>query len=309
MSTALAKHSPDAGVVYPGSQFLSNHMAGGAGRAASPVSTLSSLEALPWLTQSGPSTGVTRDDLGAIRLGDSQRLRQAGIVAVLALICGGAWHLDGGQTEQSAPMVAQADLLADPSGAAKTPVTDPTAATKLAATEGSVHVETPQGLIAAQIGAEPRAVATRLKPTAGTRTLPPVTRNTPSPTEGQAGVPDAAPITAPPPLPPTDNLPTAATIREYRSAVEECRDAIRAVIRLGGRDRPGSSASAEEQTGYRLRQQNAEAAKGYRSYLDTLARSMRGAKSETAARQSLERARQTLGYVNTMLADSQASLR
>ena len=89
----------------------------------------------------------------------------------------------------------------------------------------------------------------------------------------------------------------------------ECRDAIRDTIRLADRQRPRPRASAEEQTSYRLRQQNSEAARSYRSYLDTLARSMRGTTSEAVARQSHERARQTLGYVKTMLADSKASIR
>lgn len=322
MSTALATHSPDTGVVatprYPGSQFLSGDMTGGAamrsvGRAASPASALSSLEALPWLTQSGPSAGATRDDSDAIRPGNGQVLRQSGILAALALLCGGAWYLGGGSAAQPAPLLPQADLLggapaANPSDAAKIRVADTAAATGLIATEGSVPVEAQQALIAAQTGAEPRAVAAPFMPASGARTLPPLARSTPSPTVGQADVPDAAAVIAAPPLLLADSPATATTLTEYRSTVEQCRDAIRAVIRLGDRQRPGRSASIEEQTGYRLRLQNAEAAKGYRSYLDTLARSMRGAKSELVARQSLERARQTLGYVNTMLADSQDSL-
>ncbi|MBA4767781.1 MAG: hypothetical protein H2049_09130, partial [Porphyrobacter sp.] len=49
--------------------------------------------------------------------------------------------------------------------------------------------------------------------------------------------------------------------------------------------------------------------KSYRAYLDTLARSVRATNSETLTRQSLERARQTRGYLDTMLADSKAALR
>jgi hypothetical protein len=91
--------------------------------------------------------------------------------------------------------------------------------------------------------------------------------------------------------------------------MDDCRDAIRAIIRLGDRQRPGRSASAEEQYSYRLRQQNAATAQDYRAYLDQVARTMRGTNSETLTRQSLDRARQTLGYLNAMLADSKAVLR
>jgi hypothetical protein len=81
------------------------------------------------------------------------------------------------------------------------------------------------------------------------------------------------------------------------------------VIRLGERRRPGREASAQEEAGYRLRQQNAEAARTYLAYLDTLARSMKGTTTEAVAQQSLAKARQTLGYLNAMEADSKASLR
>ncbi len=137
------------------------------------------------------------------------------------------------------------------------------------------------------------------------RPTPAVTRIVPAP----AVVPAAASILVPPPPPVADSPVTSATLRQYRSAMDDCRDAIRTIIRLGDRQKPGRDGSPAELASYRLRQQNAEAAKTYRTYLDTLARSVRGTNSETLTRQSLERARQTRGYLDTMLADSKAALR
>jgi hypothetical protein len=125
----------------------------------------------------------------------------------------------------------------------------------------------------------------------------------------EANADPAMSLTAPPLPAVTDSSATSATLRQYRAAMDDCRDAIGAIIRLGDRQRPGRDASAAELASYRLRQQNAAAAKTYRTYLDTLARSMRGTNSETLTRQSLDRARQTRGYLETMLADSKAALR
>ena len=91
--------------------------------------------------------------------------------------------------------------------------------------------------------------------------------------------------------------------------MDESRAAVREVIRLGSRQRPPRDASAEKQTGYRLRQQNAEAARGYRKYLDTLGSLRRSSPTQSAGQQLLERAKQTQAYLKTMLAQSQASLR
>ncbi|MCL9998070.1 MAG: hypothetical protein NBV68_01695 [Erythrobacter sp.] len=136
-----------------------------------------------------------------------------------------------------------------------------------------------------------------------------MTRTASAPAAGQAAALPATSIVAPPPPPIADSPATTATLKQYRAAMDDCRDAIRAMIRLGDRQRPGRDASPAELASYRLRQQNAEAAKTYRTYLETLARSVRGTNSESLTRQSLERARQTRGYLDTMLADSKASLR
>lgn len=116
-------------------------------------------------------------------------------------------------------------------------------------------------------------------------------------------------LTAPPPPPVADSPASSATLRQYRAAIDDCRDTIGAIILLGDRQRPGRDATAAELASYRLRQQSAAAAKTCRAYLDTLARSVRGTNSETLTRQSLERTRQTRGYLETMLTDSKVALR
>lgn len=102
---------------------------------------------------------------------------------------------------------------------------------------------------------------------------------------------------------------TSATRKEFRSIISEAKEGARAVIRLGNRQRSGRDATEAEHNQFRDRQQNAEAAQNYLIYIDTLTRSMKSTQSETVAQQSLAKARQTLGYVTTMLADSKASLR
>jgi hypothetical protein len=91
--------------------------------------------------------------------------------------------------------------------------------------------------------------------------------------------------------------------------MEESREAARLVVSLANRQRPPRNATAQEQIDYRLRQQNAEAARGYRKYLDKLGRLMRSSPTQSAGQQLLERAKQTQAYLKTMLAESQASLR
>jgi non-specific serine/threonine protein kinase len=101
---------------------------------------------------------------------------------------------------------------------------------------------------------------------------------------------------------------SAQTRQEFQTVVASARDVAREVIRLGDRARPGARASELEQTGFRLRQQNAQSAKTYQDYLDTLSRSMEGTTTEAVARQSVDKARQTLSYLNRMQAGSKASL-
>jgi hypothetical protein len=278
----------------------------GEGSGAAAFEALSPLEALPWLAPagSGPvAMPAGRSPAAQQRIG---MMLHVGLAAALTLLGGTAWYAAG---DPAAPVALamhgaetpQAVLPAAPPPAPRMAAADPAAT--LAATPPIVPAA------AAQTGRE--AEAARSKPASGAqasaRTSPSLTRIAPTP----AAAPEAtaASIIAPPPPPVADSPVTSATLRQYRAAMDECRDAIRAITRLGDRQRPGRDASPAELASYRLRQQNAEAAKTYRTYIDTLARTARGTNSETLTRQSLDRARQTLGYLETMLADSKAALR
>jgi hypothetical protein len=254
------------------------------------------LPPFPWLVRSEP--GLSETQAASRKAGQDGKLLQlcAGGAAALAVLCGGTSHMLQRPAAQPAPV---ADLVG-PMQASVAPV---------APTPVETGVAKSEALIAA-----PPAIMREAAPPAVMRkaaSQPPA----PAPFVGSppavqpAVATDPAPVVAPPPTPVAETPASAAAIAEFRSVIEECRDAARLVIRLANRQRPPRDASAEELTRYRLRQQNADAAKGYRKYLDTLARSMRGAPSQTASQQSLDRARQTQAYLTTMLADSQASLR
>lgn len=265
------------------------------------------LEAFPWLVRAAPSPSAAHQDGAKTGRGGKNLAIHAGIAMAFAALCGGAFYVASVSFEEPAPAM---DLTRLPQGI--TPAAAPAAsgASLAEATTGSeARAQVPQALTR-QPGRDGRQTsAAGAQSPADVPSPAPASRITPSLVDAQTFAADAASVTAPPAPPVVDSPATTATLRQYRATIDECRAAIRDVIRLGDRQRPGLRATAEEQTAYRLRQQNAEAAKGYRAYLDTLARSMRGKTSENVARQSLERARQTLGYVNTMLADSQASLR
>jgi serine/threonine protein kinase len=179
------------------------------------------------------------------------------------------------------------------------------AGTEQAATGREALDSARQAVGAAQAYALALAEAQRAGPVAGGPLPQPVAEAKPRPqdtagaaTPAEPQVPDAAPAAG----------VSDATREEFDGVVETARGVAREVIRLGSRARPGSNASEAEQAGYRLRQQNAESAKNYQDYLRTLSRSMKGTKTEAEARQSVSKARQTLGYLNTMQAASQAAL-
>jgi hypothetical protein len=284
MSTLLAQLPPEAG-------FL---------KTAGFVDDLPPLDGLPWLAPSGSVSDALTDQTGPM---PTARLPRAAIAAAVAVLFGGAWLLAEGTQSQPAPAMAQAasqrgDMTPLPYAMARKQAAGQDA--------GLAPAETPErtGPLARPAPVKPVALAPM-----ALRTPPPAAAAAPPPASAQPLVPAPAAGVAVPAAPVADSPASAATLGELDATMDLCRAAIRAVIRLGDRQRPGRSATAEEQVGYRLRQQNAEAAKGYRSYIATLARSVRGLKSEDAARQSLDKARQTLAYLDTMLADSQASLR
>lgn len=268
---------------------------------------LTSLDSLPWLAPAGAGTAVEpAARYSAARERTGLFLHVGLAAAALALLGGGVWVSAENMAATPAPSVQQAHVV----NAA--PSEPPAAPARIAAATG-VTAEEQQTLAEGAARPERETAAARTKPAAATQrsagTLPPVTRIVPEIAPAQA-VPNPATSSLPPPPPPVADSPvTNATLRQYRAAMDKCRDAIRAIIRLGDRQRPGRDATTAELASYRLRQQNAGAAKTYRTYIDTLGNTARGTNSETLTRQSLERARQTLGYLETMLADSKAALR
>jgi hypothetical protein len=270
---------------------------------------LPALEAFPWLVHADPAPSAAPDGNGNPGRSSGKRLIHAGISVALAALCGGAFSLMSGVVEEPAPLVQPASL---PQGITS-PVTSSAAEADTAdtATGSATMAEARQALIIEQERTARDAQAARMQPTGATGNPSPALRLNLSPADGQAFASESASTNATTPTPPpvADSPASAATLQAYRSAMDESRATVREVIRLGSRQRPQRDASAEDQTGYLLRQQNAAAARNYRKYLDTLARSMRGRQSETVAQQSLEKARQTLGCLKGMLADSQGSLR
>lgn len=76
---------------------------------------------------------------------------------------------------------------------------------------------------------------------------------------------------------------------------------------MGGGRAPGSDASSEEKENYRIREAGAKTAQQYRAYLDTLANSMRGVRTEAEVDQLIASARQTQGYITFLLNKSSAA--
>jgi len=271
----------------------------------SPQTDLTPLDAFPWLAQSArfaPAAPAVPRMSGKTRA--YGRPVYASIAVGLAALWAGMAVVTGGTAEQQALVVHQARLAQ----AAKLPGAG--AATQVSAAQlraiGETPADVPEAPAAAQdVPARAPSVPVRLV----TRTLAALPRIEPSRLDAEPVAMHAASGPAAPSSATPDSPMTAAALREFRAAVDEGKDTAREIIRLGNRQRPKDGASGEDMARYRLRQQNAEAAKTYRSYLDTLARTVRAARSETLTRQSLERARQTLGYLATMLADSRASLR
>lgn len=254
------------------------------------------LPPFPWLVHCEPTLPSTHQASRTTRRGRMTHPFRLGIEAGLAVVCGGATFLLLWPSAQPIPAVdvvapAQTTVTAVAPGPVETGAADraaliapPAAFTREAAPPATMMKAAPQPPISA--------------PLIGSSSV-----------TQQAIATDVAPPVAPTPPAVAETSASAATIAEFRSVMDESRDTARRVIRFASRQRPPRNTSAEELTRYRLWQQNADAARDYRRYLDTLARSMRGAPSEAVSQQLLERARQTQAYLTTMLADSQASLR
>lgn len=214
-----------------------------------PDMELTPLEAFPWFAGSDPAAPAA-DNGGRVAGRDSRKLPvYAGVAVAFPALWGGASILAGGSLAEPAPAVQQAGLPNGIPSAGTLALTEAREVQTIAGIgQGATGAETispaPQTLIVGQERNERPATAARVV----TQTPPPAPRITSAPAEGQALAADTATV-------------IATTLREFRSAMDESREAVRQVIRLGSRQRPARDALAEELTRYRLRQQNAAAAR------------------------------------------------
>ena len=79
------------------------------------------------------------------------------------------------------------------------------------------------------------------------------------------------------------------------------------MIRLGRGNAPDNDASDQEKENFRLRQQNADTARGYKTYLDGLVNSMRGDRTEAEVDLNTTNAERTRGYLRDLEAASRAA--
>ncbi|WP_338243532.1 serine/threonine protein kinase [Aurantiacibacter hainanensis] len=104
------------------------------------------------------------------------------------------------------------------------------------------------------------------------------------------------------------NTVSSATMSEFRSAVRESRSLVDRIIELERRDRPGMLAGEDARAAQQVRRENAERAREYGAYLDSLEASMRQESSAMDAAQLMANAYQTRGYLRGMLRQSQETL-
>ena len=102
---------------------------------------------------------------------------------------------------------------------------------------------------------------------------------------------------------------TSAQRREISRIVDRAQDVARDVIRLEGRNRPGSNATEADREGYAIRQADGQTAREYQAYLRTLEASLTNTTSSAEGDRMKQQANQTLGYLRELLARSNATLR
>lgn len=295
---------------------MSKHFATNSMTAARGSAALAPLDDLPWFSPAPLAASPAGHGAGTLIGGRTSGLRHIALAALVAALVGGTWFVAGGSAPQAdraaGALAAPAQVIAAAPAAVASPLADNA---MISAGEDASTGAVPGLSGAPQVQPQPRsavlAAPVRAKAAAGAQVRSSAAVPAAKPTLAVEPVLATSAAGAPAPLssPASESPVTATTQRQFRSAISQAKDAARDVVRLGERRRPGRDASAEEQTGYRLRQQNAQAARSYLAYLDTLARSMKGTSSESVAQQSLAKARQTLGYLAKMEADSQASLR
>jgi len=100
----------------------------------------------------------------------------------------------------------------------------------------------------------------------------------------------------------------AGKIAELESIRDSAKTAANQVIAMGRGPKPKSSDSEAVQESYRIRQDNAQRAKGYVDHLNVLSRTIRNAKSDSAAQNYVSQARMVRGYLTTLQSRSAAAM-
>ncbi len=122
--------------------------------------------------------------------------------------------------------------------------------------------------------------------------------------------PLATSTTAAPSAAAQDTRPMTATQRrDIARLIDRADDLAQEVIRLERRDRPGSGASEEEQQAYRIRQADAQTAREYQGYLQTLEASLPNVNSRSEADRMIRQVNETHGYLQVLYNRSSATLR
>ncbi|QKG72579.1 serine/threonine protein kinase [Erythrobacter mangrovi] len=116
---------------------------------------------------------------------------------------------------------------------------------------------------------------------------------------------------SPSPTASSTQVVTGRTVEQIRQELDRVSDATDSqaneVIKLARTREPGRDASDDAKKAFQTLESNAGAARDYKRYLDTLKRSMRGAKTPAEAEQLLAQGRQTSQYVGSMLQGSRAA--
>lgn len=126
--------------------------------------------------------------------------------------------------------------------------------------------------------------------------------------------PTAAPVATPTPTPtPTQTAAAGrgvspAKLQQFNAKVAEARGIAQNVIRMAqGAKQPKSNAPEAERNRYLTLDQGKKTAQNYLSYLDTLSRSLAGAKNDQEAERYITQADQTKRYLEVLLARSSAA--
>lgn len=133
-------------------------------------------------------------------------------------------------------------------------------------------------------------------------------RAAPAPAPRPPSTTAAAPPARTEPAPPLSRAGLAVRVTEFRQVHNSAKTVAGRVIAMGRGNKPRASDGDWAQAAYRVRRDNAARAKAYTDHLNLLARSLRGAKTDAAARNIVAQARTVRGYIDTLYVRSAAAM-